>query len=177
MIVKDGAQKAIATLFVFLLVVGCGYRFMPGGEHIDQSLRTVYVQTFANRTSEPGIENDFRSAMIDQFIKGGRFKLADREDLADTVFKGSIDSLTTSQISYQSGNIAAEERMDVTLDVTLEEKLTKNIIWTNKSFTGRGDYRVSASDLLSTQTSRKTAITKLASDTTERVYRLMMSGF
>ncbi len=176
-IMRGGALNAMAALCVFLLLAGCGYRFMPGGEHIDKSIQKVYVDIFANRTSEPGIENDFRSAFIDQFTKGSRFRLVDRLDLADAVLKGSIDSLSTSHLSYQSSNVAAEERMDVALNISFEDRLTKTIIWVNKNFTGRQDYAVDTANVSATQTSRKTAITKLAKDTAERAYILMMSGF
>jgi hypothetical protein len=167
----------MSALLVFLLLAGCGYRFTPGGEYIDKGIRTVYVDSFTNRTSEPGIENDFRNAFIDEFIRGGRFKLVDRQELADAVFKGSIESLSTSHLSYRSDNLAAEERMAVVLNISFEERLGNKIIWANKSFPGRQDYTIDTSNLSVTQTSRKTGLGKLAKDTAERAYRMMMSGF
>src|SRR5574340_644161 len=169
--------KLMAILLVILLVAGCGYRFTPGGENIDKGIRNVYVDGFTNRTSEPGIENDFRSAFIDEFIRGGRFKLVDRQDLADAVFKGGIESLSTSHLSYRSDNLAAEERMDVVLNISFEERLANKIIWANRSFPGRQDYTVDTRDLSVTQTSRKSGLGKLAKDTAERAYRMLMSGF
>ncbi len=176
--ISAGASAKLAAVLVcFLLLAGCGYRFAPGGENIDKSIQKAYVDVFANRTSEPGIENDFRSAFIEQFIKGGRFKLVDRVDLADAVLKGGIESLSTSHLSYQSTIVAAEERMDAVLNISFEERQTKKIIWVNTNFSGRRDYAVDTANLSVTQTSRKNAIAKLAGDMAERVYLLMMSGF
>jgi hypothetical protein len=171
------SKSMMVLLGVLLLFAGCGYRFMPGGENVDKSIQKVYVDVFENKTSEPGIENDFRNAFINQFIKGGRFTMADRQDEADAVFKGSIDNLFTSHLSYQSNTVAAEERMDAALNVSFSERATKKIVWANRSFTARQDYRVDTSNLSTTQASRKTAITKLTQDMAERVYILMMSGF
>lgn len=167
----------IVTVFLVpaLLISGCGYRFSPAGEHIDKNIRTVFIDTFSNRTSEAFIENTFRSAFIDQFIIGGRFKLVDSRDKADAIFKGAIVSLTTSPLSYQRSNVAAEERLTVTMELTFEEQENKKLIWNNTSFSGYQDY--ASPDLSSKETNRRNAFTKLSTDTAEKAYRTMMSGF
>ena len=158
-----------------LLMSGCGYRFSPGGEYIDQSIQTVFVDHFSNRTSEANIENTFRSAFIDQFIRGRRLKLVDSREGADALFRGSIDSLITAPLSYQKDNLAAEERMTVTMEIVLEEKNTRKVIWTDKSFSATQDYPFT--DVTTKERNRKDALTKLSNDSAEKAYRLMMSGF
>jgi len=165
----------IACLLPFILVLGCGYRFSPGGEHIDKNIRKIFVDNFSNRTSEANIENTFRSAFIDQFAISRRFTLVDSREKADAIFRGRIDSLTTSPLSYQKSNIAAEERLTATMELVFEVQDTKKIIWTDKNFSGTQDY--SAPDLSTKETRRKDALIKLSNDTAERAYRLMMSGF
>ena len=165
----------MAFFLPLLLLSGCGYRFSPGGEHIDKGIQKVFVDNFSNRTSEANIENTFRSAFIDQFIRGTRFTLVDKRESADAVFRGSINSLTTSPLSYKSSNLAAEERIAVTMELIFEVLGSKEIIWTDANFSGTQDYPVT--DLSSRDTSRKDALTKLSNDSAERAYRLMMSGF
>lgn len=162
-------------LFSVLLISGCGYRFTAGGEYIDKRIRTVFVDNFANRTSEAYIENTFRNAFINQFTIGSRFTIVDRREKADAIFRGSIDSLTTAPLSYQKGYLAAEERLTVTMELAFEEQDTKKNIWNNKSFSGYQDY--ATPDLNSKEANRKNALIKLSNDTAERAYRLMMSGF
>ena len=164
-----------AFLVPFLLSSGCGYRFSPGGEYIDKNIRTVFVDTFANRTSEALIENTFRSAFIDQFVIGGRFTLVDSRGKADAIFKGTIVSLITSPVSYQRSNVAAEERVTVTMELTFEDQENKKPIWTNNSFSGYQDY--ACPDLSAKETNRRNALTKLSTDTADKAYRSMMSGF
>jgi hypothetical protein len=162
-------------LLTFLLLSGCGYHFSGGGDNIDKKIQTVFVDNFPNRTSEANIENTFRTAFIDQFVKGGRFKIVDRRENADALFKGSIDSLTVSPLSYQKSNIAAEERATVTMDLIFEEQGTQKILWTYKNYSGYQDYRVT--NVSSKEANRKDALVRLSGDTAERAYRLMMSGF
>jgi hypothetical protein len=165
----------VVLLIPVFLISSCGYHFSPGGEHIDKAIKTVFVDTFRNRTSEATIENTMRTAFIDQFVIGGRFKIVDKRESADAVFKGSIESLTVSPLSYQKSNIAAEERVTVTMDLLFEEQGSQKIIWTYKNFSAYRDYRVP--DVSSKETNRKDALIRLSSDTAERAYRLMMSGF
>jgi outer membrane lipopolysaccharide assembly protein LptE/RlpB len=165
----------IMLLMPALLISGCGYRFSPGGEYIDKKIRTVFVDNFANRTSETYIDNTFRNAFINEFTTGGKFTIVDRREKADAIFRGSIESLTTAPLSYQKSNLAAEERVTVSMELAFEEQDTKKSIWTNKSFSGYQDY--ATPDLNSKEANRKNALIKLSSDTAERAYRLMMSGF
>jgi len=169
----------IVTLIMLLipvfLISGCGYRFSAGGEYIDKKIRTVFVENFTNRTSEAYIDNTFRNAFINQFTTGGRFTIVDSREKADAVFRGSIDSITTAPLSYQKSNLAAEERTTVIMELAFEEQDTKKSIWSNKTFSGYQDY--ATPDLNSKEINRKNALIKLSSDTAERAYRLMMSGF
>jgi len=165
----------LLCLLSALLITGCGYRFSAGGEYIDKKIRTVFVDNFANRTSETYIDNTIRNAFINQFTTGSRFSIVDRREKADAIFRGSIDNITTAPLSYQKSNLAAEERVTITMELAFEEQDTKKSIWTNKSFSGYQDY--GTPDLNSKEANRKNALIKLSEDTAERAYRLMMSGF
>lgn len=164
-----------AFIMALLLFSGCGYRFSPGGEYIDKSIRTVFIDNFSNRTSEANIENTFRTAFIDRFNIGGRFTPVDSREKADSVFKASINSLTISPIAYQKSVITQEERVTITMELTFEDRSTPKAIWSSKSFSGYQDYTFT--DVSTKETNRKNALVKLANDTAERAYRLMMSGF
>jgi len=158
-----------------VLLTGCGYHMAGGEETVAPGLRTVFVDVFANRTGEAYVENIFRSAFISRFVQEGRFRLARSRGEADVICRGAVRSLQASPLSYKATNLSAEDRITVTLEISLEERESGRTIWTNGSFTGTGDYPVTTVGV--TEISRKNALTKLASDTAERAYRLMMSGF
>lgn len=165
----------VVLVFAVLLVWGCGYRFSPGGEGIDPAVRTVYIEPFANRTSEANLETMFRSAFTDWFAKGGRFKLVDQAHQADALWRGGVQTLTTTTLSYRASNIAAEERMVVVLDLQFVHRESGRMIWSDRAFSGIQDYAIPEGS--NTESARKNALAKLAMDTAERAYRMMMSGF
>jgi hypothetical protein len=165
----------VAVCLSIFLVAGCGYHFSPGGEYIDKKIRTVFIDNFANKTSEANVENTIRNSFIDQFIIGGRFALVDRRETSDAVFKGSVNSIATSPLSYQSTGLASGERLSVVMELVFEEQDTHKLIWNNKNFTATQDYTFT--DLNARNTNRGNALTKLSNDAAEKAYRLMMSGF
>ena len=167
--------KVVAIFLSVFLVAGCGYRFSPGGEYIDKKIRTVFVDNFANKTSEANVENTIRNSFIDQFIIGGRLALVDRREKADAVFKGSVNSIVTSPLSYQRTGLASGERLTVAMELVFEEEDTHKLIWNNKNFTATQDYTFT--DLNTRDTNRRNALIKLSNDSAEKAYRLMMSGF
>jgi predicted N-acyltransferase len=172
---ENGHLTVALFLLCALLISGCGYRFSAGGEYIDKKIRTVFIDNFANRTGEAYIDNTIRNAFINQFTTGSRFAIVDRREKADAIFRGSIDNINTAPLSYQKSNLAAEERVTITMELAFEEQDTKKSIWTNKGFSGYQDY--ATPDLNSKEANRKNALIKLSNDTAERAYRLMMSGF
>ena len=168
-------MTVIAVFLSVFFVACCGYHFSPGGEYIDKKIKTVFIDNFTNKTSEANVENTIRNSFIDQFIIGGRFTLSDRRETADAVFKGSVNSIVTSPISYQSTGLAAGERLTVAMELVFEEQDTHKLIWNDKNFTSTQDYTFT--DLNTRNTNRGNALTKLSNDSAEKAYRLMMSGF
>ena len=168
---------AATCLLLVIFLTDCGYRFSPGGENIDKSIQTVYVDNFSNRTSEANLENTLRNAFIDQFRKSSRFRLADRREEADAVLKGAINGLSVSHLSYSTADVAKEDRATLVMELIFEERRDRRIIWANSAFSWYSDFSVTQADTLRTEINRKSALDKLANDLADRAYRLMMSGF
>lgn len=168
-------RTSVLMVLTALLLTGCGYHFAGGEESVAPGLRTVFVDVFTNRTSEAYAENIFRSAFISRFVQEGRFKLAHSRGEADVICRGTILSLQSSPLSYKATNLSAEDRIMVTLEISFEERESGRSIWADGAFTGTGDFPVTTVGV--TESSRKNALTKLANDTAERAYSLMMSGF
>jgi len=171
-----GAGYPGAFLAVVLLIfAGCGYHFTGGGEAIHPAIRTVFVDVFTNRTSEAYAENVFRTAFISRFVQDGRFKLAGKPAEADAIFRGTVKMLQVAPLAYKAGNLSAEDRLTLILELSFEERESGRRIWSDGAFAAVGDYPVTT--VGATETSRKNALIKLANDAAERAYRLIMSGF
>ncbi len=167
--------SSVGAILIVLLLAGCGYHLEGSSERIDPTLRTVFVDVFTNRTSEAHAENIIRTAFISRFVQEGRFKLARSRGEADVICRGAVRNLQASPLSYKATNLAAEDRLTVTLEIFFEERESGRTLWSDRAFIATGDYPITTVGV--TEGSRKNALVKLANDTAERAYRLMMSGF
>jgi hypothetical protein len=165
-----------ASLLTAVLVSGCEYRFAPGGEHIDKNIQKVYVDNFSNMTSEANVENYLRGVLIDQFMRGGRFKPVHRKEASDAVLSGKITGISTTHVSYERNDRASEDSVSMIIEAIFKETGGDKIIWTQKSLSGREAYKIS-NDPGITSKSRKEALIKLSNDIAEKTYREIMSGF
>ena len=169
------AIKSGLTLLIVLVIFGCGSTFAPQGEHIDSRIQNVYVAPFGNRTALAEVENYMRSAFIDQVIQSNRFQTVSDIEQADAVISGNILNISTSTLSYRDNLLAAEERMTVILEASFREKDTGKTIWSSRNIVGTVDYRLI--DDTNPLPARKQALSKLAQDTTENAFNMMMADF
>ena len=158
------------------LIISCGYTFAPQGEYIDKHITTVYVQAFANKTSQAELENYVRTAFIDQFVLSNRFKIVQNFESADAIIQGSVLNINTSPLSYRANTLVAEERATMVLEINFREKESGKTIWSSKNLTGQVDYKM-VDNINVFPATRKNALIKLSNDTAEKAFNLMMSGF
>lgn len=173
-------RKRLVLLFLVLItltLVSCGYRFSPGGEWIDKSLQTVFVDNIANTTSEPFIEIYLRNGLEDQFRKSSRFRLAASKDAADLIMQGTILSLNIPPVAYDRYDKATEGRAVMTVNLLFEQRAAGKKLWAVTNFSGNETYRIDQANPSATSVSKSTALQKLSNDMAEKAYRNLMSGF
>jgi Lipopolysaccharide-assembly len=169
-------MKAMFICFVLSLFLCCGYTFAPQGEYIDKRIQKVYIESFGNKTPQAEIENYVRTAFINQFIQYSRLKVVGSVEDADATVKGNVINFNTVALSYRANTLAAEERATVTLELTFRERESGKIIWNAKNIQGTVEYKLE-DDINLFPITRKNALTKLANDTAEKAFNLMMAGF
>ena len=160
-----------------LVLTNCGYRFSPGGEWIDKSLQTVFVDNIANTTSEAFIEIYLRNGLEDQFRKSGRFRLTASKDTADLIMQGTILSLSVPPVAYDQYDKATEGRAVMTVNLLFEDRRAGKKLWAVTNFSGNETYRIDQANPSATSVSKSTALQKLSNDMAEKAYRNLMSGF
>ncbi len=171
----SGMKNGVAAVLIALLLAGCGYHMEGARGTFAPGVKTVFVDVFKNNTSEVNADSIFRTAFNDEIVQNGHFKITSGPEQADAVFRGTILSVQSSTLAYQTSNLSAENRLTVTLRLSFEERASGKVLWELETYTATGDYRVASVGV--TASRRREALTKLADDAAERIYRLMMSDF
>lgn len=168
--------RSFAVLLALLMLAGCGYRFLPSGQNIDPQVRTVFIESFANKTSEANVEDQFRTCFSDLFARTDRFRLAADKAFAHAILSGSIESIGTTHLAIGKDSRALEERITMTLDITLIRQDGQQVLWSARNIAGTAEYLIDP-NIEVTNNNRKAALSRLIRDLSERAYHLMMSGF
>lgn len=173
---KTKLAALFLSLFCLFVSGGCGYRFVPEGDSIDPALRSILVPSFANRTDEPALGNILREALILELRKGSRFHLAEGRKDADLLLLCEIRSYETYPVSYRATGYARENRIHLSVELILENRLNGAVLWSGSNLAGTETYGIGL-DPRRTEQNRRAALQELTRDLAERAYRLMTSGF
>jgi len=140
------------VLILSLLVSGCGYRFTVegfgpriGGGGVEDSgpLVPLTIRDFINRTFHSNLEFKYTKYMRQEFAASSGAKVLYDEGQADFVMKGEIVSVDVPTLTF-STTIARESRVNVGVRVTVENRKTGRIVW-SETATGTAAFYVNQS--------------------------------
>lgn len=140
------------VLILSLLVSGCGYRFTVegfgpriggGGVEDSRSLVPLTIREFINRTFQSNLEFKYTQYMRQEFAATSGAKVLYDEGQAEFVMKGEIVSVNVPTLTF-STTIARESRVNVVVRVTVENRKTGRIVWSDTA-TGTAAFYVNQS--------------------------------
>ena len=139
-----------AALSVFILALllfsSCGSYHL--GTTLPSDMRTVFVPTFKNITSEPGIETGITNAVINRFQVDGNLKTASREE-ADTILEGEITGWNRRVMGYggQDKEEVEEYRLYITARIKFIDQRTGAVLLPSRIVKGKTDYYIDTEPL------------------------------
>ncbi len=139
-----------------------------------EGIKSLSIKMLKNRTSETGAENIFTNDLIYEITSFGKVVLT-KEDSADGILTGVIESMRIHAISHRDSYTSLERRVIVTLNLKLTDQ-TGRVIWSAKDFSVSEDYIVS-SDKQATERNRREAIKTLSKRFAEKVYNRLTDDF
>ncbi len=151
-------------LLALLLLPGCAsYRL---GSMLPPDVRTVYVPTAINRTSEPFLEQDTTSATLAAIQIDGALRVTSKED-ADSILDITLTQFWLDPVSYVSGetSTANEYRLNIRASIVLRRASDSTVILERSNIVGYDEFDF-AGDLTS---SKAVALRPAAEDLGRRI--------
>ena len=143
---------------------GCaGYRWTS---EVPDSMRTVAVPTFDNRTMSAELGSIVSQYVLREFQREGTFSIRRTGDSALEV-QGSIEKATRVPVSYDRGYgmRASEYRYEVEVSVSLVDKSSGKVLFENRKYTGETTF-LTQNDLL---TGQRDAAQRIANDLARQI--------
>jgi TolB-like protein len=142
-----GASGAIrfalaASLAVAAFAGGCGYRLTGQGSVIPEHIKALVVQPFENRTSRPEIEQRVTEEVALELSKRGGYKVLTDSASADGLIEGAVTGYRTVPVQFGSRGLATRVEAIVTLQATLRDLSTDQVLWSQDGLTFREQFDV-----------------------------------
>lgn len=164
--------SALAFAVASVLALGGCANYMLGTT-LPSNLKTIGVVTFANHTSEPGIESTVTSVVRKEFQRDGQLKVVDPAE-ADIVLTATLLSYEVETKLYEKDNPGKSRRHQATLSCRIDavERATGKTIVGN---TVSGDWTFAVSgDVV---TARRNALKDVAKDLAKEVVDAVVSAW
>jgi outer membrane lipopolysaccharide assembly protein LptE/RlpB len=136
--VRTPARLVALAVACFLLVGGCGYSFRG---NLPNHIQTVGVPIFANKTSEPGVENFLTSAVVEAFSTNGRLRVV-RPERADAILDGEVVGYEVQSIAFDPNANVRQYRLLVTLNLKMRDVRQDKVLIEQRGLQERADFRV-----------------------------------
>lgn len=117
--------KGSLILMTILMLNSCGMKLTVSttGGTVDPRAKTAYIGTFANNATQvnPSLSQDFTNALKDR-IQGQTPLSVVNSQNADYVLTGEIISYTITPVAIQGNDVAAMNRLTITVRVKFVNK-------------------------------------------------------
>lgn len=131
-------RRPALVLLAVALLVGCGYTWRGT---LPAHLRTIAVPTFANRTSEPGVESLLTRAVVEAFSTSGRLQVVPPER-ADAVLEGEVTGYEIQSIAFDPRANVRLYRLVVTVNLRLHDRVQNRVLFERSGYQERADFQV-----------------------------------
>ena len=119
----------IAAYLASLSLVGCGYQFAGRSDSFPKDIRSVYVESFLNRTRDVGIGAEITTALRSELYRRGEFQLVDQPDRADGILSGTVRSFDTLTASVNQDAEVLQFETTLIVDTTFRRREPSEILW------------------------------------------------
>jgi outer membrane lipopolysaccharide assembly protein LptE/RlpB len=127
---------------VAVALTGCGYSLVGKGTVLPEHIRTIAINAFGNRTTRPEIEQRVTEEVSREFSQRGRYSIVSDPKNADAVLDGAVQSWSTRPVQFSAAGRATRVETVVTIQATLRETATDEILWSQSRLMFREQYDV-----------------------------------
>lgn len=168
--------RSVLLTVAFCAFLGCGYHLTGYGTTLPQSITSVGIPIFQNRTSRPELEQRVTEHVIDEFTTRGRVRILPGEEGADAILRGTLYTYTTTPVVINPQGRATRYEILITAQVVLSEVSTDRVLWEDDHFLFKRQYDVPEVSLAFVD-QEIVAIDDVATDFARGVVSSILEGF
>jgi outer membrane lipopolysaccharide assembly protein LptE/RlpB len=173
---------AVVLLGAALASSSCGYTLAGRGSFLPESIRTIGVPNFGNRTPYYDVAQMLTQSVRTELIGRGKYKVLPQDTGVDAVLKAEVISISLAPSSFNSDQQATRYAISVVLSVQLVQSSDNKVLWQNPSQVFREEYALtsggagtlSAADFFGQSSN---AVERMATDFARSVVAAILEAF
>jgi outer membrane lipopolysaccharide assembly protein LptE/RlpB len=172
-------QAALLTVLIAMAGLsagGCGYRLAGRNQLLPESVKTIAIPPFENRTRRPEIEQRITEQVTLTFIKRGGYKTTASELDSDAVLRGAVTGYNSTPVSIDADGRATRYEIVITAEVQLRTVPQNTVLFRAGQFIFKRQYNVDQ-DARGFFDQEIVAIDLVARDFAEAVVTSILEGF
>jgi hypothetical protein len=132
-----------------LLLSSCGYHVGGQAELVPSAVKTIAIPAFSNSTIRYKLTDHVPEAIAKEFISRSKYRVVSNTDAADAVLRGAILNYSSfPTILDPSTSRASGVELRVTMQVTLTERATGKVLFSNPRMEVRERYQIATDPTL-----------------------------
>ncbi|MBD3296958.1 MAG: hypothetical protein GF392_06270 [Candidatus Omnitrophica bacterium] len=171
--------SALALILTLAFISGCGY---TTASMLPPEMDSIHIKNFENKIDVehvvsdkrstydywPALEVDITRAVINSFIFDGTLAVTSERD-AKMVLEGMLVDFKLFPLSYDKSDNINEFRVSVTVDLTLYNNVTGEVMWKEPAFQGQSTFTTVGPNALTEGEAVREAVKDLSARVVERV--------
>lgn len=125
---KNNIPRA-ALWLLLAAAMGCGYHFSGRGEAFPDDIRTVFIESFVNRTREVGLDKEFTTALKIEMHQKGLLRVVNRLEEADAVLSGVLRGFDSRVVGVNRFDEALQYELVFALDMSFRRRSPDQLLW------------------------------------------------
>lgn len=135
-------RAALSALALAASLTGCGYKLAGSNTFLPPSIRIIALTPFDNRTNRPEIEQRVTEEVARELSKRGRYRVVTERAGAQALLEGAIADFRTNPVQFNAQGRATRVETVVTLEATLRDLGSGEILWSQNGLLFREQYDV-----------------------------------
>jgi outer membrane lipopolysaccharide assembly protein LptE/RlpB len=167
----------IVAIGCALALSGCGYHVVGTGNSLPQTLHTIAVPAFVNKTSRYRVEQKMTQAVVRELLARTSYRVVSDPAAGDAVLQGEVTSLESLPEVYDTTTGRATAMLvTVQMKVSLTDQATKKVLYQNDKFVFRQPYAI-ATDVTVFFDEQNPALDRMASDFANKLVSAILENF
>jgi lipopolysaccharide assembly LptE-like protein len=160
---------------------GCGYALAGRGSFLPETIKTIGIPSFGNRTTVFNLETLLTEKVRAEFIGRGKYKILPESTGVDALLTGEVQSAVLTPVSFTLDQLASRYALTITAKVELRDIRASKVVWENPSMVFRQEYEAqsgrNAQDAAAFFGQDANALDRMASDFARTLVSSILEAF